>query len=178
MLQKPRAGPASSPRPTAGAVGQQPQPQPQPAAAAARCVLCCGAGPQGGSLPSFLPPGCPPWLTACSSTTSSEETSIRSFAEIWVLQKSRSAYLFFTCLSACLPAYLPAAFRAPPLLCRFLGGLPVSLEAAQLVAAGGKAGLLRPAAVLAAILNVTPFPIHRPFATYEAYRQNLLRWVH
>ncbi len=53
--------------------------------------------------------------------------------------------------------------------------MPVSLEAAQLVAQGGKAGLLQPAAVLAAILNITPFPIHRPFASFEQYRQHLRR---
>ncbi|GAB4821707.1 hypothetical protein N2152v2_008753 [Parachlorella kessleri] len=59
---------------------------------------------------------------------------------------------------------------------RFLGHMPVSLEAAQLVAQGGKAGLLQPAAVLAAILNITPFPIHRPFASFEQYRQHLRRY--
>lgn len=68
-----------------------------------------------------------------------------------------------------------SAHCSPTALGRFLAGLPVSVEAAQMVVNGGKAGLLRPAVVLAAILNTSPFPIHQPFASAEAFRQNLRR---
>jgi HrpA-like RNA helicase len=68
------------------------------------------------------------------------------------------------------PGYQPTPYG------RLLTALPVSVEAAQLVAHGGRAGLLRPAVLPAALLNVTPLPIHQPFASLEQYRQNLRRY--
>ena len=62
------------------------------------------------------------------------------------------------------------------LLRRFLGEMPLSIDAAVLVAHGGKLGLLREALLLAALSNATPAPIHQPFASMEAYRQNLQRY--
>eukprot|EP00887_Chlorella_sp_A99_P007864 scaffold20.g7864.t1 len=68
-----------------------------------------------------------------------------------------------------------AASLQPTPLGRMLGELPVSLEASQLLANGGKLGLLQPAAVLAALLSVSPLPISQPFASAEHHRQNLQR---
>lgn len=71
-------------------------------------------------------------------------------------------------------------YSATP-LGRFLAHLPVGMEAALLLERGGKAGLLRPAAAAAALLNTSPLPIRQPFSQREAYRQNLQRcggvWV-
>ncbi|PSC75348.1 zinc finger CCCH domain-containing 31 isoform A [Micractinium conductrix] len=47
---------------------------------------------------------------------------------------------------------------------------------AYLATLGAAAGLLRPAVVLAAILNVNPSPIHQPFASAQQYKLNLQRY--
>lgn len=60
---------------------------------------------------------------------------------------------------------------------RFLAHLPVSMEAALLLERGGKAGVLREACALAALLNTSPLPIRQPFSQREAFRQNLQRCV-
>lgn len=49
---------------------------------------------------------------------------------------------------------------------------------AYLATLGAAAGLLRPAVVLAAILNVNPSPIHQPFASAQQYKLNLQRYGH
>ncbi|KAL4443764.1 hypothetical protein ABPG75_011501 [Micractinium tetrahymenae] len=86
------------------------------------------------------------------------------------------ALLYLSSAGAASPAPGSACGFQPTPLGRLLGGLPVSIEAAQLLAGGGKAGLLRPAAVLAALCCTTPYPIFQPFASAEQYRQNLRRY--
>ncbi|KAK9817283.1 hypothetical protein WJX72_012211 [[Myrmecia] bisecta] len=61
----------------------------------------------------------------------------------------------------------------PTPLGRFLGSLPLSLKEAQMAVNGGRQGLLWEAAVLAAILSTTPFPIKQPFADKAQYEANL-----
>lgn len=86
------------------------------------------------------------------------------------------ALLYLASAGAASPAPNACGFQPTP-LGRLLGGLPVSVEAAQLLVGGGKVGLLRPAALLAALCCNTPHPIFQPFASAEQYRQSLRRSV-
>ncbi|KAL4422052.1 hypothetical protein ABPG77_004868 [Micractinium sp. CCAP 211/92] len=85
------------------------------------------------------------------------------------------ALLYLASAGAASPAPNACGFQPTP-LGHLLGGLPVSVEAAQLLVGGGKVGLLRPAALLAALCCNTPHPIFQPFASAEQYRQNLRRY--
>eukprot|EP00250_Pteridium_aquilinum_P027313 c3464_g1_i1 orf=105-3227(+) len=59
---------------------------------------------------------------------------------------------------------------------RLLASLPLSLESAILVVKGGQLGLLREAAVLAALMDSSPFPIVHPFGHEGQYQMFLERY--
>ncbi len=55
-----------------------------------------------------------------------------------------------------------------------LANLCIPLEAARVVLAGGRAGLLWPCTILAGIMTTTPQPILRPFGRAEQARYSIL----
>lgn len=59
----------------------------------------------------------------------------------------------------------------------FVGGLPISLQAGRLVAAGCGLHLMRQAAVLGAIMSTTPLPIVKPFGKNEEYEALLSKFA-
>ncbi|KAH7425194.1 hypothetical protein KP509_11G043600 [Ceratopteris richardii] len=59
---------------------------------------------------------------------------------------------------------------------RLLASLPLSFESAILVVKGGQLGMLREAAILAALMDSSPFPIVHPFGNETLYRTFLERY--
>ncbi|KAI5062983.1 hypothetical protein GOP47_0021530 [Adiantum capillus-veneris] len=59
---------------------------------------------------------------------------------------------------------------------KLLASLPLSLESAMLVVKGGQLGLLRETAVLAALMDSSPFPIVHPFGHDIQYQRFLERF--